>query len=123
MIITTRRWLDWVIVILGFWLIISPRVLTLAADDGAAAWSSRIVGAGLLTLAAFSLRKPAVWVESVGAVLGVWLIASPWILKITDLSSAAANVVIVGLLVIGYAIWAFRIDTGRTRIMMHVSAS
>lgn len=115
MTITTRRWLDWVIVILGFWLITSPRVLTLAAEDVPAAWSSRIVGAGLLMLAGFSMRKPAVWVESIGAVLGVWLIASPWILKITDLSSAAANVVIVGLLVIGYAIWAFRIDTGRTR--------
>ena len=115
MTITTRRWLDWVIVILGFWLITSPRVLTLAADDGPAAWSSRIVGAGLLTLAAFSMHKPAVWVESAGAVLGLWLIASPWILEITRLSSATANVVIVGLLVIAYAIWAFRIDTGRAR--------
>jgi hypothetical protein len=113
--ISTRRWLDWVIVILGFWLIASPRVFTLAADDGPAAWSSRIVGAGLLALAAFSMYKPAVWVESVGAVLGVWLIASPWILETTHVSSAAANVVIVGLLVIGYAIWAFRIDTGRLR--------
>ena len=115
MTITTRRWLDWVIVILGLWLITSPRILTLAADDGPAAWSSRIVGAGLLVLAAFSIRKPAAWVESVGAVLGVWLIASPWILEITRSSSAAANVVIVGLLVIGYAIWAFRIDTRHTR--------
>ena len=114
MSITTRRWLDWVIVILGFWLITSPRVLTLAAEDGSAAWSSRIVGVGLLLLAASSMRKPAVWLESVGAVLGVWLIASPWILEITRASSAAANAVIVGLLVVGYAIWAFRIDTGRT---------
>lgn len=113
MSITTRRWLDWVIVILGFWLITSPRVLTLAADDGSAAWSSRIVGVGLLLLAASSMHKPAVWLESVGAVLGVWLIASPWILAITRASSAAANAVIVGLLVVGYAIWAFRIDTGR----------
>jgi hypothetical protein len=112
--ITTRRWLDWVIVILGFWLITSPQVLTLAADDGLAAWSSRIVGVGLLMLAASSIHKPAVWLESVGAVLGVWLIASPWILEITRASSAAANAVIVGLLVVGYAIWAFRIDTGRT---------
>ena len=115
MTITARRWLDWVIVILGFWLIISPRVLTLDADDGPTAWSSRIVGAGLLTLAALSMHKPAVWVESVGAALGVWLLASPWILEITRSSSTAANGVIVGLLVIGYAIWAFRIDTGRTR--------
>lgn len=114
MSITTRRWLDWVIVILGFWLITSPRVLTLAAEDGSAAWSSRIVGVGLLLLAASSMRKPAVWLESVGAVLGVWLIVSPWILEITRASSAAANAVIVGLLVVGYAIWAFRIDTGRT---------
>jgi hypothetical protein len=106
---------DWVIVILGVWLITSPRVLTLAADDGAAAWSSRLVGVGLLMLAASSMHKPAVWLQPVGAVLGLWLIASPWILEITRASSAAANAVIVGLVVIGYAIWAFRIDTGRTR--------
>ena len=41
------------------------------------------MGAGLLTLAAFSMHKPAGWVESVGAVLGLWLIASPWILENT----------------------------------------
>ena len=71
------------------------------------------MGVGLLLLAASSMHKPAVWLESVGAVLGVWLIASPWILEITRASSVAANAVIVGLLVFGYAIWAFRIDTGR----------
>ena len=115
MIISTRRWLDLVIVILGLWLIISPRFLILAAGDNPVAWNSWVGGTGLLTLAAFSMYKPAVWAESVGAVLGVWLIASPWILEFTHLSSAAANAVIVGLLVIGYALWAFRIDTTPSR--------
>jgi SPW repeat len=107
---TTRRWVDWVNVMLGAWLISSPwRLTTGAAGDGPAAWSSWSVGAGIVALAFFSMYKPAVWGYAVGVVLGVWLAASPWTLGFASASAAAANAVIIGLLVIGYALWAMRI--------------
>ena len=107
---TTRRWVDWVNVILGLWLITSPWLLTLAAGDGGAAWNSWSVGVGIVTLAGFAMYKPAIWGDVVGIVFGMWLIASPWMLDLSSPSPAATNVVIVGLLVIGYALWAMRID-------------
>jgi hypothetical protein len=63
-----------------------------------------------VTLALFAMFKPAVWGDAVGVVLGTWLIASPWILGFGSVSAAAANTVIIGLLVISYALWAMRID-------------
>lgn len=112
---TTRRWLDWVNVILGLWLIASPQLLTLDAGDSPVAWSLCSWGAGIVTLAAFSMYKPAVWADAVGVMFGMGLIASPWVLGFTHLSAAAMHAVIVGLLVVGYAFWAMLIDTTPSR--------
>ena len=107
---TTRRWVDWVNVMLGAWLIASPWLLTAAAGDRSAAWSSWSVGAAIVTLALFALYKPAVSGDAVGVMFGAWLIASPWMLGFAGASAAATNAVTLGLLVIGYALWAMRID-------------
>jgi hypothetical protein len=113
---TTRRWVDWVNIILGVWLIASPWLLTESAGDGPAAWSSWDAGIGIVTLAFLSMHKPAVWGDAMGILLGTWLIASPWVLGFASASVAVTNAVIIGSLVIGYALWAARIDiTSRIR--------
>lgn len=112
---TMRRWVDWVSVLLGGWLIASPWLLTTTAGDRHANWSSWSVGAAIVTVAFFAMYKPAVWCGAVGAMLGAWLIASPWMLGFAGASAAATNAVIIGLLVIGYALWAMRIDAGSRR--------
>jgi len=106
---TTRRWVTCVNVILGLWLMSSPLQLTLAAGEEAVAWNSWSLGVAIVTLAGFAMYKPAIWGDVAGIVFGVWLIASPWMLQLSGLSSGT-NAVIVGLLVIGYALWAMRID-------------
>lgn len=108
---TTRRWIDWVNVLLGLWLIAAPQEFAGAAGGSAAAWNSRSVGIGMVALAALAMYKPTVSADAIGVVLGTWLIASPWMLGFAELPFAAANSVIVGFLVIGYALWAMRIDT------------
>lgn len=107
---TTRRWIDWVNVMLGVWLITSPWLLAVGAGNRPVAWNSWGVGAAIVTLALFSMFKPAVWGAVVGALLGTWLIASPWLLEFANVSTATLNAVIVGMLVVGYALWAMRID-------------
>ena len=104
-----RRWVDWVNVMLGVWLITSPWLLTMTAGNGFAAWSSWSVGAGIVTLAFCAMYKPTVWGDAVGVMFGAALIASPWMFGFADVSAAASNAVILGLLVIGYALWAMRI--------------
>jgi hypothetical protein len=106
---TTRRWVDWVNVMFGVWLITSPWFFTVAGDDKAAVWSAWIVGAAIASLAFFAMYKPAVGGDTAGIILGAWLLASPWMLGFAG-TPAAMNAVIIGLLVIGYALWAMRID-------------
>ena len=108
---TTRRWVDWVNVILGVWLIVSAWVLVLNATEGAIAWSSWSAGCAIVALAAFSMYRASVGADALGIIIGIWLVASPWILRLRDQPSAATNAVIMGLLVIGYALWALLIDT------------
>jgi len=107
---TTRRWVDWVNVLLGLWLIAAPWVLPSAASDSSAAWNSWGVGVGMVTLTAFGMYKPSVRGDAIGVVLGIWLIASPWLLGFAELPAAATNAVVFGLLLILYALWALRID-------------
>ena len=108
---TTRRWVDWVNVILGIWLIVSAWVLVLNAGDGSVVWSSWSAGGAIVALAAFSIHKPSVGADALVVIIGVWLVASPWMLGLSAQSSAATNAVIIGLLVICYGLWALRIDT------------
>jgi len=107
---TTRRWVDWVNVIFGVWLIASPWLLTVAGGDKPGAWNSWIVGAGIVSLALFAMYKPAVWGDTIGILLGAWLLASPWMLGLAAAPAVAMNAVIIGVLVICYALWAMRID-------------
>jgi len=107
---TTRRWVDWVNVMFGVWLIASPWFLTVAGDDEPGAWSAWIVGTGIVSLAFFAMYKPAVWGDAIGIMAGAWLLASPWMLGFAAAPAAAMNAVIIGVLVICYALWAMRID-------------
>lgn len=103
-----RRWVDWVNIMLGVWLIASPWLFIAVGGYERAAWNSWSVGAGIVTLAFVAMYKPAVWSDMVGIMLGAWLIASPWLLRFD--SAVAANAVITGMLVVGYASWAMGID-------------
>lgn len=107
---TTQRWLGWANVILGAWLIASPWLLTATEGDRAADWNSWSVGAGVVLLGLFAIYKHTQWGDIAGISLGAWLIASPWMLGFSGASLAAANAVIIGLLVSSYALWAMRID-------------
>ncbi len=107
---TMRRWVDWVNLLLGLWLVSSPWVLTLETSAAAATLNMWIVGSAIASLAAFSLYKPTRLVNMAGIALGAWLVVSPWVLGFAREFGAATNVVLVGILIIGYALWATRID-------------
>ena len=107
---TMRRWVDWVNIILGVWLVASPWVLAEAAGGRAAAWASWSAGIAVVVLALAAMHRPTVRRDVMGIVIGTWLIASPWVLGFAAESAASTNSVIMGALVTAYACWATRID-------------
>ena len=96
-----RQWEDWASWLIGFWLLLSPWILHFA-DETASTRNAVIVGFALILAEVVTLSWFQVWEEWINVALGAWLIVSPWVL--TGIAPvAAANFVIVGLLVIALA--------------------
>jgi hypothetical protein len=102
----TKRWQDWVTLVLGIWLFISPWALGFYAAMPAASWSFFIVGAAFVVFALAALNMHSLWEEWVTLVLGIWMIVSPWVLAFSHNSNARDDAVIVGLVVGVMSIWA-----------------
>ncbi|HKL77523.1 MAG TPA: SPW repeat protein [Gammaproteobacteria bacterium] len=99
------RWQDWANLIFGVWMLLSPAVLAMDTA-GAAAWNAYIVGIAVGVIAIIALIQPAGWEEVVNLLLGLWLLASPWIIGFSAVAAAVTNQVIFGLLIVIGAVWA-----------------
>ncbi|HEY8100204.1 MAG TPA: SPW repeat protein [Burkholderiaceae bacterium] len=97
----TQRWQDWVILILGIWLFISPFWMTgYTSTSNAAAWDSYVLGVATVVFAIAALSTGRVWEEWVQLVLAIWLVLSPFFLSFYDTEHGAAiNQIIVGILI------------------------
>ncbi len=112
---STERWRDWVMLVLGAWLFLSPWILGFAggapvgaegvAGTTAAGWNAWIVGVVVAALAIWAIAMFAQWQDWLNGVLGAWLVIAPWVLGFGSLAAAAWNSVIVGLLVLALAAW------------------
>src|SRR5215471_19381253 len=74
-------WEDWIDMVLGAWLAISPWVLGFADGDPAATRNALIVRIAVAALSALTFLAYSVIEEWVDVVLGLWLILSPWVLS------------------------------------------
>ncbi len=107
----TWSWEDWVDMVLGVWLAISPWVLDFVDSDPGATRNALIVGIAVAALSALTFLAYSVIEEWVDVVLGLWLILSPWAVSGLHSPKVVADFVIVGVLVLalsGYEIWAAR---------------
>ncbi len=73
------HWQDWVNLVLGIWLFISPWMLNFA-EMPAAAWNAWLFGLVAASMAVAALIHYVRWVEWVTLATGVWLVVSPWVL-------------------------------------------
>ena len=89
---------DWVSLVCAVLLFISPWAIGFSGDTTAAwtAWASAVV-IGVLTVAA--LVQFAEWEEWVTLLVGLWLIAAPWVIGFTGLTYALATFVALGVIV------------------------
>jgi hypothetical protein len=99
------RWQDMINLIIGAWLFFSPWLLQYATG-GTPAWDAYILGAAIVVFAAWALFAPQAWEEWTNLVLGLWLIVSPWVLGFSSQYAATWNMVIVGLVVVIFSVYA-----------------
>jgi SPW repeat-containing protein len=107
----TWAWEDWVDMVLGAWLAISPWVLGFTDSDAGATRNALIVGIAIAVLSGSTFLIYNAIEEWIDAILGIWLIVSPWVLSSSGTTAVVADFVIVGALVAGlsgYEIWASR---------------
>lgn len=104
---TKVKWQDWTNLIFGLWLFIAPWVLQPPATTGdSAVWNLWIVGIAVAVFALAAMFAFQVWEEWVNVGLGVWLLASPWILGFSSVSALTWNAVILGVLIAAVAGWS-----------------
>ena len=104
-----KHWQDPVSLVLGLWMLISPWVLQYQGQT-TATWNAVIVGILIAAVAVSALVQPKAWEEWAGAVLGVWLVISPWILGFAAITEPMANAVIAGVVTAALAVWALATD-------------
>jgi len=113
---TTRRWLSGIALVVGAWVFASAFVLDVGAGQY---WNNIVVGASVLVLSGYSaLREmaeeaPSTWASGLSALLGLWLIATPFVYGYanqTILASSALSGVIVAVLE-GYNAYTASMET------------
>lgn len=107
-----RDWNNWIMAVLGGWLVVSPLALQQETPSGAwtplTIWNFTIIGALALLVAVAALVERAEWHGWLGLALGAWLTASPWIIGFADTVPAWTNAVLSGAglaSLSGWALW------------------
>jgi hypothetical protein len=102
---------SWVNIILGIWVLISPFVLALTLPR--AIWNNVILGivVGILAIIRCIVRNQVGW-SWINALLGLWLIISPFVLNFASTAGLANNVIL------GIIIGAFALSNTSSRVPM-----
>ena len=89
---------DWINLVCGALLFISPWVLGFSGDQ-AAAWTGWIGGVVIAVMGIAALMQFAEWEDWVALIVGVLMIISPWVLGFAAISYAVWAFVVLGLIV------------------------
>jgi general stress protein CsbA len=106
----SKRWQDWVNIVLGAWLVASPWLFGYTTEPMYAAWAAYGFGLAVILFAAIAVYMPKAWEEWVTVLLGLALIASPWVLGFAGHLAATLNAVVLGMLVVFFAASAMSLD-------------
>jgi hypothetical protein len=110
-------------VALGLWVLATPVLFVFFDAVPAAAVNHLLVAVALVTLAmSRAIGRAGSWASWAVAALGLWLIASPWILGYSKAESYAmpgllvANDVVVGGLIAALGAWAALLARGEAPV-------
>ncbi|HEV8502475.1 MAG TPA: SPW repeat protein [Casimicrobiaceae bacterium] len=99
------KWQDWVTLVVGIGLLFSPWLFGFSTAVPTASWDFFIAGIAFAIFAAFGLSLRTAWETWVNLALGIWTIASPWVLGFRGTLAARDAAVVVGLVVVVMAVW------------------
>ena len=109
-----KQWTDWTTWALGIWLCLSPWMLLFEFETPAMR-NAVLLGTLIIFVEVIELSVFRGWEEWINVALGVWLIASNWVLGI-EAPAARINFLVVGALVVAlavYEMWQIRQQTGK----------
>jgi len=98
-------WKNTICMLAGLGLWISPFVLHFKLGSDASS-DANVVGIFIGVLSMMAIATPQVWEEWSKVILGVWLLASPWLLGFSHQTVATSNIMIVGLVVVLLSLWS-----------------
>ena len=113
-----QRWQVWLSALVGLWVFASPWVLANAASTVAAPltsgaeWNLWIVGGAVVVLAVAALMSYRAWEEWLSALLGVWLVASPWVFGFSDATAMLWSTLVAGAAVFVLGVWTLITNPG-----------
>lgn len=102
----SSRWMDWVSLLAGGWLFVSPWVLGYGSV-AVAAWTAYVLGAVVVLTAlwALSIKQPRS-AELVNALFGALVFVAPWVLGFVAERGARIDAWIVGAVIVFASLWA-----------------
>lgn len=104
-----KHWQDLVAALLGAWVVLSPWALGFQ-DVQAAMVNAVIIGLVLIAAALGAIFVPRAWEEWTECALGLWLVASPWVLGFSANRQAMLSAVVGGIAVTALALWTLLTD-------------
>jgi SPW repeat len=104
-----KHWQDPVNAVLGVALVLSPWVLDYSSESFAMS-NAVIIGLALVATALGAMLAPKAWEEWTEAILGLWMIMSPWVLVFSHVQAAMYVAVGSGLIVVLLALWTIATD-------------
>lgn len=108
-----KHWQDVVNALMGLALAISPWVLGYAGMSMAMS-NAVVIGLLLAAIAVGAIVMPRAWEEWGEGILGLWMVASPWILGFATARNPMLAHVVVGLVVLALAAWTLATDAEYT---------
>jgi hypothetical protein len=104
-----KHWQDLVNGVLGVWLAASPWLLGYQ-EQTVATWSALVAGLALCAAALGAVFVPRAWEEWIEAILGAWMIVSPWVLGFSGHPEAMHASVWTGAAALLLALWTLLTD-------------
>jgi len=104
---STKRWQDWIILIGGIWLFISPWLTGFSGSNYS--WDAYLMGILLIVFSILAIGNQRIWEEWVTMIIGAWIFISPWVLGFEGTDNKW-NFFIVGGAVFILSIWDLSIS-------------